>query len=145
MTDILDYPDNVILHLERDRRSLKCFTTDQKDKFKVINGLYEMDSVIDTKYYTVRDLKQLLVDSIINGYVLKLNLIFKQGVQNVVKELAAERQEYVKQQELLIKDEIAAEVVSDSDDERVKVIYEEHGEEKVYELVAEEEIPEKYF
>jgi hypothetical protein len=145
MTDILDYPDNVILHLERDRRSLKCFTTDEKNKFKVINGLYEMDSVIDTKYYTVRDLKQLLVDSIINGYVLKLNLIFKQGVHNVVKELAAEREEYVKQQELLTKDEIAAEVVSDSDDEKVRVIYEEHGEDKVYEVVAEEEIPEKYF
>ncbi len=140
MTDVLDYPDNVVLHLERDRRSLKCFTTDEKNKFKVINGLYEMDSVIDTKYYTVRDLKQLLVDSIINGYVLKLNLIFKQGVHGVVKELAAEREEYLKQQELLTKDEIAGEVVSDSDDEKVKVIYEEHGEEKVYELVAEEEI-----
>lgn len=140
MTDILDYPDNVILHLERDRRSLKCFTTDEKNKFKVINGLYEMDSVIDTKYYTVRDLKQLLVDSIINGYVLKLNLIFKQGVHGIVKELAAERQEYLKQQQ-----EEAAQILSDSDDEKVKVIYEEHGEEKVYELVAEEEIPEKHF
>lgn len=132
MTDILDYPDNVILHLERDRRSLKCFTTDEKNKFKVINGLYEMDSVIDTKYYTVRDLKQLLVDSIINGYVLKMNLIFKQGVHGVVKELAAERQEYLKQQQ-----EEAAQILSDSDDEKVKVIYEEHGEEKMYELVSE--------
>lgn len=144
MTDMLDYPDNVILHLERDRRSLKCFTTDEKNKFKVINGLYEKDSIIDTKYYTVRDLKQLLVDSLINGYVLKLNLIFKQGVYNVVKELAEERQEYLKRE-----NENVAQVVSDSDDENIKVVYEQYGEEKVYEVVedkvAEEEIPEKYF
>ena len=141
---MLDYPDNVILHLERDRRSLKCFTTDEKNKFKVINGLYEKDSIIDTKYYTVRDLKQLLVDSLINGYVLKLNLIFKQGVYNVVKELAEERQEYLKRE-----NENVAQVVSDSDDENIKVVYEQYGEEKVYEVVedkvAEEEIPEKYF
>jgi hypothetical protein len=137
MSDFLDYPDNLILHLERDRRSYKCFTTDQKDKFKIINGLSEKDSVIDTKYYTLRELKQLMVDSVINGYTLKSNLIFKQGIHGIVNELAAERREQMKQQELLSQEELSAEVVSDSDDEKVKVTYEQNGEEKMYEVVPE--------
>jgi hypothetical protein len=132
MTDILDFPDNLILHLERDRRSYKCFTTDKREYFKVINGLYEKDSVIDTKFINIRELKQLLVDSVINGYTLKFNLIFKEGFHGVVNELAAERRKQMAEQELLTKDEVAAEILSDSDDETVRVTY-------------EEEIPEKYF
>lgn len=137
MSDFLDYPDNLVLHLERDRRSYKCFTTDKKEQFKIISGLSEMDSIIDTKLYTLRELKQLLVDSVINGYTLKSNLIFKQGFHGVVNELAAERREQMKQQELLSREEVSAEIVSDSDDEKVKVIYEQHGEEKIYEIVPE--------
>jgi hypothetical protein len=132
MSDILDFPDNLILQLERDRRSYKCFTTDKRDYFKVINGLYEKDSVIDTSFVSKRDLKQLMVDSVINGYTLKLNLIFKEGFHGVVNELAAERRLRIAEQELLTKDEVAAEILSDSEDENVKVTY-------------EEEIPEKYF
>jgi hypothetical protein len=132
MTDFLDFPDNLILHLERDRRSYKCFTTDKREYFKVINGLYEKDSVIDTKFINIRELKQLLVDSVINGYTLKFNLIFKEGFHGVVNELAAERRKQMAEQELLTKDEVAAEILSDSDDETVRVTY-------------EEEIPEKYF
>jgi hypothetical protein len=129
-TDILDFPDNLILQLERDRRSYKCFTTDKRDYFKVINGLYEKDSVIDTSFVSKRDLKQLMVDSVINGYTLKLNLIFKEGFHGVVNELAAERRLRIAEQELF--NEVAAEILSDSEDENVKVTY-------------EEEIPEKYF
>lgn len=132
MTDFLDFPDNLILHLERDRRSYKCFTTDKREYFKVINGLYEKDSVIDTKFINIRELKQLFVDSVINGYTLKFNLIFKEGFHGVVNELAAERRKQMAEQELLTKDEVAAEILSDSDDETVRVTY-------------EEEIPEKYF
>ena len=146
MSDILDFPDNLVLHLERDRRSYKAFTTDKRGVFKVINGLWAGDGVIDTSYIGERHLKQLMVDSCINGYDLKLNIIFKQGLYGLAKELAKEREEELKKQELLTKDEVAAEVVSDSEDEnKVKVIYHEEGEEKVYEVVPEEEIPEKYF
>jgi hypothetical protein len=73
-----------------------------------------------------------MVDSVINGYTLKLNLIFKEGFHGVVNELAAERRLRIAEQELLTKDEVAAEILSDSEDENVKVTY-------------EEEIPEKYF
>lgn len=86
----LDYPDNLVLHLERDRRSIKCFTTEQRNKFKVLIGMSDMDTIVDTTYVNTRELKQLLVDNIINGYILKLNLAFKQGLNGVLKELAAE-------------------------------------------------------
>lgn len=119
MTDILDYPDNLVLHLERSKRSYKCFTTDEKDKFKVINGLSDMDGVIDTKYIYIRDLKQLMVDSVINGYTLKTNLIFKKGFHGTVKELAEERIMQLKEQER--PDEIAVEVVSDEEIEKLEM------------------------
>lgn len=93
MSEVLDYPDNLVLHLEREKRSYKCFTTDRRDLFKIINGLSFGDSVIDTKYINERELKQLLVDSSINGYQLKTNLAFKQGLIGVVRELAKEREE----------------------------------------------------
>lgn len=107
MSDILDFPDNLVLHLERDKRSYKCFTTERRNHFKVINGLSYADSVIDTKYINERELKQLLVDSCINGYQLKLNLAFKQGLLGIVKELAKEREDnMIKEMAQSIEDEV---------------------------------------
>ena len=125
MSDILDFPDNLVLHLARDRRSYKVFTTDKRGSFKVINGLWAGDGVIDTSFIGERDLKQLFVDSCINGYELKTNLIFKQGLLGIAKELAKEREEQLKEQELLSKDEVAAEIVSDSSEEEntIRVVY----------------------
>ena len=115
MTDMLDYPDNLVLHLERERRSYKCFTTDVKDKFKILNGLCDMDNIVDTKYLNIRELKQLLVDSVINGYTLKTNLIFKKGFHGIVNELAEERMKKLAEQESLTSNEINVEVVSDEE------------------------------
>lgn len=124
MSDYLDFPDNLVLQLERDRRSYKVFTTDKRGQFKVINGLWAGDGVIDTSYIGERQLKQLMVDSCINGYEIKTNLIFKQGLLGLAKELAKEREEQLKQQE------IEAEVVSDSSEEEnnVKVYYHQEPE-----------------
>lgn len=99
MESILDYPDNLILHLERDRRSYKIFTTDKKGVFKSINGLWSGDNVCDTKYIDDRSLKQLMVDSCINGYEVKTNLVFKEGLHNLAKALAVEYQEYLAKNE----------------------------------------------
>ena len=96
---ILDFPDNLILHLERDRRSYKIFTTDKKGVYKSINGLWTGDSVIDTKYIDDRSLKQLMVDSCINGYEIKTNLVFKEGLHNLAKSLAQEYQEWLAKKE----------------------------------------------
>jgi hypothetical protein len=142
MSEILEYPDNLVLHLGRDKRSYKVFTTDVPDRFKVINGLYIGDSVIDTTHINLRELKQLMVDSCINGYEIKSNLIFKKGLLGIAKELAKEREEQIKQQELLKEEEVSAEVVSDSEDEnKIKIVYHEEGEEKIYEVVPEVDSP----
>lgn len=139
MDNILNFPDNLILHLERDKRSYKVFTTDKLDHFKVINGLWQGDSVIDTSYVGLRYLKQLMVDSCINGYEVKTNLIFKQGLYGLAKELAKEREEQLKAQELLTKDEVCAEVLSDSseDENSVNVVYHQEQDERIYEVVPE--------
>lgn len=122
MSDYLDFPDNLVLQLERDRRSYKVFTTDKRGCFKVINGLWAGDGVIDTSYIGERQLKQLMIDSCINGYEIKANLIFKQGLLGLAKELAKEREEQLKQPKEV---EIEAEVVSDSSEEEnnIKVCY----------------------
>lgn len=88
--DLLDFPDNLVLHLMRDTRSYKVFTTDEKDKFKVLYGLSDKDSIVDTKFYTLREVKQLFIDASVNEYNLMLNLLFKRGLLGVAKELAEE-------------------------------------------------------
>ena len=93
MSNILEFADNLVLHLQRDRRSYKVITTGDANKFKVVNGLWEGDSVIDTKYLNMREVKQLFVDSCINGYDVKANIMFKEGLIGVARELAKEREE----------------------------------------------------
>lgn len=97
--DYLDFADNLVLHLEREKRSLKIYTTEERGKFKIVNGLSVYDSVIDTKFINERELKQLFVDSCINQYELKQNMIFKKGLLGIAKELAIERQEKLKLEE----------------------------------------------
>jgi hypothetical protein len=55
---------------------------------------------------------------VINGYTLKTNLIFKKGFHGTVKELAEERMKQLKEQES--PDEVAAEVISDEEIERLE-------------------------
>ena len=88
---LLHFADNLILELDRERTSIKVTTTSEYGKFKVVRGLWIADSVSDTKYIDMRDLKQLLVDSCINGYNIKQNLVFPQGLHGVAVELANER------------------------------------------------------
>jgi hypothetical protein len=110
MADYLDFPDNLVLHLEREKRSYKVFTTDKRGVFKVLNGLMAGDAIIDTSYINERYLKQLFVDSCINGYELKANLIFKKGLFGVAQELAKEREEQLKELKEQEPEEISEEV-----------------------------------
>lgn len=121
MNEILDYPDNLVLHLERDRRSYKAFTTDKRGVFKIINGLWIGDSVIDTKYINERELKQLLVDSCINGYQIRTNLAFKEGLFGLARELASEFNE----------SQSKSKCGDDSGDENVNLTIHEPDEEPV--------------
>jgi hypothetical protein len=122
MADYLDYPDNLVLHLEREKRSYKIFTTDKRGQFKIINGLWIGDSVIDTKHCNERELKQLFIDNCCNGYEIKTNLVFKQGLFGVAKELAKEREDRLKAAELSS--------IDNPDDEHIKMIIHEESEEE---------------
>ena len=106
---LLNFPDNLVLHLERDRRNIKVFTTEKRLHFKVLYGLWDADSVVDTTYIDLRQLKQLLVDSCINGFTIKSNMIFEKGLLGVAKELAKEREEQLK----VLVTEISKEVVDE--------------------------------
>lgn len=99
MATILDFPDNLVLHLERDSRSYKAFTTEERGKFKLLYGLDDRDSIIDTKFINERELKQVFIDASINGYELKLNLAFMKNLYGIAKELAAEREAQIKAEE----------------------------------------------
>lgn len=100
MSDILDFADNLILHLERDKHSYKCYTTDERNKFKIVKGLSIYDGVIDIKFINYNELKQLFVDSCINGYEIKINLAFKKGLFGTAKELADERNKNMKNENI---------------------------------------------
>lgn len=88
---LLHFADNLILELQRDRMTIKVITTSENNKFKVIHGLWIRNSIEETRYTDMRGLKQLLVDSCINGYSIKQNLVFPQGLHGVALELANER------------------------------------------------------
>ena len=118
MADYLDYPDNLILHLEREKRSYKVFTTDKRGQFKIINGLWIGDSVIDTKHCNERELKQLFIDNCCNGYEIKTNIVFKQGLFGVAKELAKEREDRLKaEQEIANDDEVIKTIIHETEDD----------------------------
>ncbi len=86
----LEFPDNLVLHLERDSRSYKVYTTEDCGKFKVVFGLSDRDAIITTSIHSLREIKQMFIDASVNEYKLKLNLLFKKGLIGVAKELAEE-------------------------------------------------------
>jgi len=89
---LFEFPDNPIVTLERNRRSIKVTTTGHPDVFDVVSGLGDDDGVIDRRRVSERELKQLIVDSCINGYEIRLNLAFKKSLYALAKELAEERE-----------------------------------------------------
>lgn len=89
---LFEFPDNLIVVLERNRRTIKVTTTEDANRFKVVSELGDKDAVIDGRYITERELKQLIVDSCINGFEIRQNLAFKKSLYGLAKELAEERE-----------------------------------------------------
>lgn len=87
---LLDFADNVVLHLQRGSRSIKVITTGEEDRFKVEQGLADGDSIVDTSYCTYKDARHVYINGMVNGYTQKLNLMFKKGLFGVAKELSNE-------------------------------------------------------
>lgn len=96
---LFEYPDNLIVVLQRHHRSIKVTTTGEPDRFKVVSGLDESDGIIDGCHITERELKQLVIDSCINGYELRLNQAFKKSLYALALELAEERKAQLRARE----------------------------------------------
>ncbi len=90
MEHLLQFSDNLVLDLERDSRSYKVYTTEEMGKFRVLYGLADRDAIVITFFYNLKEVKQMFIDASVNDYKLKLNLLFKNGLMGVAKELAEE-------------------------------------------------------
>jgi hypothetical protein len=62
------------------RRSIKVFSTEKDDVFKVVRGMNAKNQVVDTKMMGVEEIKQLWIDSVVNGYECVRNEIFMRGI-----------------------------------------------------------------
>lgn len=83
--------DNLVLEfLEQNemRRRIKVISTDEEDKFKVIRGLSAKNQVFDVTYMTGTELKQLWIDSVVNGFECVKNEIFMRGIKDCLPETA---------------------------------------------------------
>jgi hypothetical protein len=82
------FADNMVLELTQGSRRIRVYTTAQEDTFKMEQ---EQQTVrLSTELMGLRQVKQLLIDSIVHGFRLTLNLLFRRGVGGVVEELAEE-------------------------------------------------------
>lgn len=81
--------DNVVLDfIETNdmRRRIKVISTEDENRFKVIRGLNARNQVIDTTYMNTSELKQLWIDSVVNGYECMKNEIFMRGIKDCLPE-----------------------------------------------------------
>jgi len=77
----LNFPNNKIIELVCNRQKLQAFTTLKQDCFKVIET--------DKKNYYVdtRQLKQIVIDSMLMDYEISLNLFFNCSLEELATEL----------------------------------------------------------
>lgn len=62
------------------RRRIKVFSTELDDVFKVVRGMNAKNQIIDTEMMGLKDIKQLWIDSVVNGYECVKNEIFMRGI-----------------------------------------------------------------
>lgn len=81
------FADNLVLHMTTPRKqTLKIYSTDNPDRFKVIKGLADLDKVIHTENFNLSDCRQLMFDYHINGYEIILNNLVKGGINELLTE-----------------------------------------------------------
>jgi hypothetical protein len=90
--DICNFADNIVLELAlpNSRRRIKVITTGNPDEFKCERGVAGISVYEEKELLTLRAVKQLLVDSVVNGFVLETNKLFQKGFYGVCQELASE-------------------------------------------------------
>jgi len=90
--DICNFADNVVLELAlpNSRRRIKVITTGNPDEFKCERGVAGISVYEEKELLNLRAVKQLLVDAVVNGFVLETNKLFQKGFYGVCEELASE-------------------------------------------------------
>jgi len=67
-------------------RTITVWATIHTDKFKVQRGITANNQLINTEIYDVAGIKQLWIDSVVNGYNCVKNEIFPRGILDCVPE-----------------------------------------------------------
>lgn len=89
--DIRNFADNVVLEmrLPNTRKYIKVTTTGETDKFIIDRNIQGVTTYDESETITYQECKHLVVDAVVNGYVLEKNMLFPQGFMGLCRELAA--------------------------------------------------------
>ena len=85
MSHIIKPADNLVLEFKENsdlRRKVVVFSTEDPDKFKVIQGLNAQNQISDTTFKGVAEVKSLWIDLVVNGYTCIRNELFKRGIKD---------------------------------------------------------------
>lgn len=81
------FADNLVLYMSTQRKqTMKIYSTENDDKFKVIKGLADSDKIIHTEFNNKDECRRLMFDYYINGYELILNNLVKGGINELLRE-----------------------------------------------------------
>lgn len=95
--DIVSFADNLVLELTQGACRVRIYTTDDPEVLKMEQ---ENSSIhMKTERITLREAKQALVNCVVHGFRITLNLLFRKGVMSVVHELAQEYRDREQAQE----------------------------------------------
>lgn len=90
------FADNLVLEFKEkeepmsSRRTICVYSTDDANKFKVVNSLSAMNQMRDTRYVPYEGLKHVWIDAIVNGYHIVRNEMFEGGIKEVLEKCAEE-------------------------------------------------------
>jgi hypothetical protein len=99
MSHIIKPADNLVLEFKENsdlRRKVVVFSTEDPDKFKVIQGLNAQNQISDTTFKGVAEVKSLWIDLVVNGYTCIRNELFKRGIKDCLPPPKVEEEEKIK-------------------------------------------------
>lgn len=88
--EVLRPADNVVLQFQEltdSRRVITVKSTDDPQRYKVIQGVTACNHVIDISYMNVDELKYLWIDSIVNNFACVKNELFMRGIKDCLPKL----------------------------------------------------------
>jgi hypothetical protein len=120
------------------KMDVKVWATGEDNKFKICRGMDALNRHYDTNWITMYEVESMAIDHIIMGYSVITNFVFADGIDGVVKRR-------VHSLSLLQGEQVCSsgEAICDrgnSEDEPIKVVYEEAIVEPVVEEVIVKEV-----